>query len=84
MLELETRRFRALQGLLIGMDPELDDDLRKRSMRRANRLLTDGAVAKFIERRFLKPVSKQTWDLPGARRLAGTDGLSKSTDFTLL
>jgi len=52
MLELETRRFRALQGLLIGMDPELDDDLRKRSMRRANRLLTDAQFAKFIERRF--------------------------------
>jgi hypothetical protein len=81
MLELETRRFKALQGLLIGMDSEIDDDLRKRSMRRANRLLADGAVAEFVARRFLKPVSEQTWHVAGARRLAGTDDLSVVARF---
>ena len=45
-LELEARRFRALEGLLIGMDAELDDDLRKRNMRRANRALADPAVSR--------------------------------------
>src|ERR1043166_718507 len=33
MLQTEERCFEALQGLLIGMDPELDSDLRRRVMR---------------------------------------------------
>ena len=45
MLELETRRFRALQGLLIGMDSEIEDQLRIRNMRRSNRLLQDDLVS---------------------------------------
>lgn len=69
-LELEARRFRALEGLLFGMDAELDDDLRRRGMHSANRLLADTHVANFIEKRFLRPVATQAWDLVGARRLA--------------
>ncbi len=52
------------------MDAELDDNLRQRSIRHANRLLTDRNVADFIEIRFLKPVPQQTWDLRGAILLA--------------
>jgi hypothetical protein len=58
-LELEARRFQALEGLLIGMDAELDDDLRRRNMRRANRALALPAVSDFIGRRFLRPVPTQ-------------------------
>src|SRR5208282_4232702 len=76
LLNLEACRFQVLQGLLVGMDSELDDDLRRKNIRRANRFLTDPSVADFIERRFLKPVSQQAWDLPGALRLARTEKLS--------
>ena len=76
-LELEARRFRALEGLLIGMDAELDDDLRRRNMRRADRVLADPAVGDFIERRFLRPVPTQAWDLGGARRLAQSEELGR-------
>ncbi len=31
MLDAEARRFRALRDLLIGMDPDFDDDLRRRA-----------------------------------------------------
>jgi tetratricopeptide (TPR) repeat protein len=72
----EARRFEALQGLLIGMDPELTDDLRQKGMRRANRLLADQAISKFIEVRFLRPLSHQLWDLAGALHLAGAITLS--------
>ena len=75
-LELEARRFQALEGLLIGMDAELDDDLRSRNMRRANRVLADPAVADFIERRFLRPIHEKAWDLGGARRLAQAEELA--------
>lgn len=76
MLEQETRCFQALHDLLLGMDADLDDDLRMRSMRGADRLLADAAVAAFVERRFLRPVEKEKWDVAGARRLAGAERLS--------
>ena len=72
-LDLEARRFRTLEGLLIGMDAELDDDLRRRNMRRANQLLADPAVSIFVEKRFLRPVPTHAWDLAGARRPAQTE-----------
>ena len=80
-LDLESRRFAALKGLLIGMDGEVSHDLRCRFMRRANGLVVDRAVASFIEGRFLKPVSagngsSESWDLAGAVALARAEGLS--------
>lgn len=62
-LDIEGRRFDTLQRLLMGMDADLTDDLRKQSMRRADRLLVDRAVAEFVEIRFLRPVKQQIWDL---------------------
>ena len=76
LLELEACRFQALQGLLIGMDAEIDDQLRIRNMRRANRLLSDVRVSQFVERRFIRPVSSQEWDLAGACHLARAEELS--------
>jgi len=75
VLGLEARRFEALQGLLTGMDPELSNNLRRRYMRRTNRLLTDRAVSNFIEVRFLRPTSHQAWDLAGALRIAKEEEL---------
>ncbi len=59
------------------MDPELDWDLRRRNIRRADRVLADRAVAEFIERRFLKPVASQAWDFFGALRLAREEELKR-------
>jgi tetratricopeptide (TPR) repeat protein len=75
ILDLEERRFQALQGLLIGMDSELDDNFRHRGLQRTDRLLADRTVADFIERRFLKPVQQPAWDLSGALRLARAEAL---------
>src|SRR6266851_3869807 len=76
LLEAETYRFQALQGLLVGMDAEITNHLRIRAMRRTNRLLSNKHVSQFVERRFLKPVNNQEWDLEGARRLARSEALS--------
>src|SRR5690349_14655618 len=76
ILDLEVRCFQALQNLLVGMDAEIDDDLRIRNMRQVNRQLADHAVSDFVERRFLKPVVKEIWDLSGALRLACAEKLA--------
>ncbi len=70
MLDAEARRFRALRDLLIGMDPDFDDDLRRRSMMHAELLLADPQVSDFVTRRFVRPVDHQAWDIATARQLA--------------
>jgi tetratricopeptide (TPR) repeat protein len=70
ILDKETRYFRALHGVLFGMDPELDDSTRTRSMRRAATLLTDPAVDDFVSRRFLRPPDEGAWDVAHALELA--------------
>ena len=70
ILDAETRRFRALRGLLVGMDSELDEDLRQRGMRRSEGLLGDPSVAAFVEVRFLRPVEGQPWSVSHALALA--------------
>jgi len=77
LLEAETRRFRALRGLLIGMDSELDEDLRQRGMRRSETLLGDRSVAEFVETRFLRPVDGQPWTIAHALALAHEAGLRR-------
>ena len=76
MLERETRCFQALHDLLLGMDADLEDSLRTRAIRRADRLLADAEVAAFVERRFLRPVEREKWDVAGAHRLAAAERLS--------
>ena len=75
ILDSEARRFRALRGLLIGMDPELDEPLRERGMRRSERLLADPRVANFVVPRFLRPTDGQTWAAREAREIARRGGL---------
>jgi hypothetical protein len=70
ILDRETRNFRALHGLLFGMDPELDDATRTRGMRRAAPLLTDPAINDFVSRRFLHPPDEDAWDITHALELA--------------
>ena len=77
LLEAETRRFRALRGLLIGMDSELDEDLRQRGMRRSETLLGDRSVAEFVETRFLRPVDGQPWTIAHALALSREAGLRR-------
>ena len=77
LLDTETRKFRALRALLVGMDAELDDELRLRGMRRSEVLLGDPTVAAFVETRFLRPVDDVSWSLPDALALAQSSGLSK-------
>ena len=59
----------------MGMDPELTDSLRLKGIRRANRLLADSAVHKFIEMRFLRPGRHEGWDSFGALRFAHDEKL---------
>ena len=58
------------------MDREASDQLRIRNMRQANRLLLNERVSQFVERRFIRPLNSQEWDLDGARRLAHSEELS--------
>ncbi|MFI4986152.1 MAG: tetratricopeptide repeat protein [Alphaproteobacteria bacterium] len=76
ILSDETSRFRALRGLLIGMDSEVDDELRQMSMRRADSLLAKSAVAEFVTRRFFRPLDREAWDVAGAIRIAKAAMLS--------
>ena len=78
VLDVEARRFRALRGLLIGMDPLLDEPLREQGMRRSDRLLADPVVDSFVTPRFLRPADGQTWSAKQARDLAKAGGLARA------
>jgi tetratricopeptide (TPR) repeat protein len=75
ILEVEERCFGALHNLLVGMDAELNSDLRRRAIRAANRLLATEEVTGFVETRFLRPVARQNWDLLGALDLSRSEKL---------
>nr|WP_294517098.1 hypothetical protein [uncultured Rhodopila sp.] len=70
ILDEETRKFRALHGVLYGLDADLDDATRSREMRRASGLLADWAVAGFVACRFLRPPDKAEWDIARGLELA--------------
>jgi tetratricopeptide (TPR) repeat protein len=62
----EIHLFNALDGLLVGMDRDFSDDLRKRSILRAEHLLTNNPnFAKVVRERFLIPLNTQEWDPRG-------------------
>ena len=70
-LEEETRFFRGLDGLLVGMDPDFSAKTRTRAISRAEEILSaNGEVARRIRQRFLIPANAQEWDAAGALALA--------------
>ena len=68
----ESVRHDALAAMMVGMDPEVEPDLRSRMLTRAERLLQQTDVHEFVARRLLRSVSTQEWDAQGAARLCTT------------
>ena len=68
----ESARHDALAAMIVGMDPEVEPDLRSRMLTRAERLLQQTDVHEFVARRLLRSVSTQEWDAQGAARLCTT------------
>ena len=70
-LEEEIVFFRGLDGLLLGMDLDMSEETRARSIGRADRVLaSDPALAARIRQRFLLPTNAEEWDPGGALLLA--------------
>lgn len=62
-LKREVALFKGLDGLLVGMDPDMSNEMRSRATLRANRVLRrDREIARLIARRFHIPVDPQEWD----------------------
>jgi hypothetical protein len=70
-LEEEIRFFSGLDGLLVGMDRDFSEAMRRRAVLRAENILAAGdAVARRIRHRFLIPANTQEWDPAGGLALA--------------
>ena len=70
-LDEEVRFFDGLDGLLIGMDPEFSDAIRRRAVLRAeDAISSDEALANRIRQRFLVPFDAQEWDPAGGLAIA--------------
>jgi hypothetical protein len=79
-LEEETRFFQALDGLLIGMDPDFAASTRRRSILRADEILSaNGDVALRVRERFLVPANTQDWDPRGGQILASESGATSAS-----
>ena len=75
LLQEEVDFFQGLDGLLVGMDSDMSNETRSRSIARADRILDCGpAVAFRIRTRFLSPTNGQEWDPQGALELAVEQG----------
>lgn len=75
VLREETAFFQGLDGLLVGMDPEMSKKTRLRAIARADRILdSDPSVAFRIRNRFLTPISGQEWDQQSALVFAVEQG----------
>ena len=62
----ETRRFDALDGLLVGMDPDQEEALRRKFIARSERLMnSDATIARFVRHRLLIPSNRHVWDASG-------------------
>lgn len=56
LLQEEMHFFQGLDGLLVGMDPDMSNETRSRSIARADRILDGGSAVAFrIRTRFLSP-----------------------------
>ncbi|MGR3717497.1 MAG: tetratricopeptide repeat protein [Thermohalobaculum sp.] len=70
-LDEEVRFFDGLDGLLIGMDRDFSDVVRRRAVQRAEDVISsDEVVAKRIRHRFLVPFNSQEWDPAGGLAIA--------------
>ena len=75
LLREEMVFFQGLDGLLVGMDPDMSKETRSRAIARADRILdSDSAVTFRIRKRFLSPANRQEWDPRGALKLAEAQG----------
>ena len=75
LLQEEMDFFQGLDGLLLGMDPDISSGTRSRCIARADRILdSDSAVTFRIRKRFLSPADRQEWDPRGALKLAEAQG----------
>ena len=75
LLREEVEFFQGLDGLLVGMDPDMSIETRSRSIARADRILACGSAVAFrIRTRFLFPTNGQEWDPQGALDLAVEQG----------
>ena len=75
LLQEEMDFFHGLDGLLLGMDPDISSETRSRCIARADRILdSDSAVTFRIRKRFLSPADRQEWDPRGALKLAEAQG----------
>ena len=74
-LQEEMDFFQGLDGLLVGMDPDMSNETRSRSIARADRILdSDPAVTFRIRKRFLCRTNGQEWDPRGALGIAVEQG----------
>lgn len=63
ILEEEVTFFKGLNGLLIGMDPDISLETRSHEISQANRILAENEkIRKRIEQRFWRPVDLSEWD----------------------
>ena len=75
LLQEEMTFFQGLDGLLVGMDPDMSKKTRSRAIARADRVLgVDPTVACRIRNRFLTPINGQEWDPQGALEFAVEQG----------
>ena len=75
LLQEEMHFFQGLDGLLVGMDPDMSNETRSRSIVRADRILDGGSAVAFrIRTRFLAPTNGEEWDPQGALELAVEQG----------
>jgi tetratricopeptide (TPR) repeat protein len=67
----ETKRFDGVDGLLVGMDLDHEQDVRRKFIARSERSMnSDPAIAQYVRRRVLRPLDRAEWDTSGARSLA--------------
>jgi tetratricopeptide (TPR) repeat protein len=67
----ETRRFDAVDGLLVGMDSDHEEADRRRFIARSERSMnSDPVIERFVRRRVLVPTDREKWDIAGAQSLA--------------
>lgn len=71
LLDEEIRFFEGLDGLLVGMDPDMSSNTRRQAISQANEVLeSDAAMARRIRRRFFVPADPKQWDPSGGLKLA--------------
>ena len=86
LLREEIAFFEGLDGLLVGMDPDMPECVRSRSITRAERILESAPeLASRIRQRFLRPVTEDEWEPRSGLKLAeGRGALSAASCYRQL